>query len=127
MLTAAVAGCFFSFAVESSYSAQAQEVQFVRIDKTQHSPFGPVTVEVGKPVMLLVDDPSAFMKNKTATGLPMLDADYANQHGGAALQLESVESVVRIARLGCLLSAVIAAVGLLLIKRFHGFFIPPEA
>ena len=126
MLGAAFLGFTGTFALESSYSARARKVQVVRIDRTHNSLFGPVTIDVGDPVPLILDDESAFLKNKTSTGLPMLDADYLNRHGGAALQLQTVESVVALARLGCVLSLAVAAAGLVLLNRLRSFLIPPD-
>ena len=123
MLCGAFLGFALTFAMESSYESRAQKVQVVRIDKTQHNPFGPVTIDVGDPIMVILDDPAAFLKNTTGTGLKMVDEDYIKQHGDAALQLKSMESVIGLARVGCVLSLIAAGVGLVLVRRF----IPPAA
>jgi len=125
MLLGAFLGFSTTFAMESSLNGRAQNVQIVRIDKTKHSPFGPVTIDVGDPVVLIVDDPAVFLKNKTATGLPMVDADVVKQHGDEALQLQSMLSVIGLARIGCVLSIIAAGAGLLFIKRFQGPILPP--
>jgi hypothetical protein len=117
MLFGAFLGFMFSFAMETSFSSRAQKVQVVRIDKTKHSPFGPVTIDVGDPAMLIVDDPKAFLKNKTATGLRMLDEEYVKQHGDGALQLNAMTSIIVLARAGCVLSILAAGAGLFLIRR----------
>lgn len=126
VLCMAFLGFAGSFGLESSYESRAEEVQIVRIDQTQHSRFGPVTIDVGEPVVIVLDDQAAVMKNKTATGLPMLDADAAARNGGAILRLDSVRSIVGLARLGCVLSAIVAAVGLVMMDRVRGILFPPE-
>ena len=119
LMIVAFSGLSGTFVVEASYASRAQKVQVVRIDKTQHSAFGPVAVDVGDPVLLLVDDSSIFLKNKTATGLPMLDAEYVKQHGDSALQLKTIDSIISLARLGCIFSTLVAGIGLFLLKRLQ--------
>jgi hypothetical protein len=125
LLCGAFLGFATTFALESSYRARAQKVQIVRIDKTKRSPLGPETVEVGEPVIVILDDPSAFLKNKTAIGLPMVDADYLESHSGAALQIDTVESVIGLARLGSFLAFLAAILGLFLMSRIQTV-LPPE-
>lgn len=125
MLCGAAIGFAFTFAMESSFEGRAQKVQIVRIDKTRHSRFGPVTIDVGNPEMLIVDDPSAFLKNKTATGLPMVNADTIKAHGGDALQLQAMLSVIGLARIGCALSLLAVTTGLVLLNRILCPIPPP--
>jgi len=127
LCAAAILGLIGTFAVESSYDSRAQKVQLVRIDRAQHSLFGPVTVEQGEPTSMIVADPTVFLKNKTAIGLPMIDADYLAKHQGAAMQLGPLETVVGMARIGCALSAVVAGGGLILLGRLNSIAISPEA
>jgi hypothetical protein len=122
----AMVGLAGTFVIESSYDARARKVQVVTIDKAQHNPYGPVTIDQGEPKMLIVDDQAAYLKNKTATGLSMLDADYLKSHGDAVLRLETVQSMTALARIGCLLSALVACVGLTLVKRAFATLAPPE-
>lgn len=119
MLGGAFIGFASTFAMESSFESRAQTVQVVRIDKTHHNPFGPVTIDVGDPIKVILDDQAAFLKNKTGTGLPMVDEDYIKRHGDAALQLKTMQSVVGLARVGCVLSLIAAGAGLVLITRFQ--------
>ncbi len=119
----AILGFASTFALEASFEGRAQKVQIVKIDTSQHSPFGPVTSDVGDPTMMIVDDPSAFLKNRTATGLPMLDAGKLEASG--ALKLETAQSVVTLARSGCVLAAIVTLAGLVLLGRFRGFVVPP--
>lgn len=126
MLIGAFVGFGTTFAVESAYTARAQKVQLVRIDKTKNSRFGPIPIDIGNPTVLILDDESAFLKNKTGTGLPMVDADILKAHGDEPLQLSAIQSIIGLARLGGLFSFIVAAVGLILLARIQGFVVPPE-
>jgi len=126
LMGAAFLGFTSTFALESTYTARAQRVQPVRIDTSQHNPLGPITIDIGEPSMMIVDDPAAFLKNKTATGLPKLDIDYLKAHGESALQLQNIQSVIGMARLGCILSALVAGIGLFLLSFLRSDEIGPE-
>jgi len=126
MLCGAILGFAMTLVLEASYKARAQKVQPVRIDRTKKSIFGPVTSEVGEPVMMILDDPAVFLKNKTATGLPQVDVDALQSHGGEGLQMKTIQSAVGLARIGCLLSCALAAAGLVLLNRIGSPLTPPE-
>ncbi len=125
LLCSAILGVICSFVLEASYNAKAQMVQVVRINHNAHNPFGPETLDQGQPAMLILEDQHAFLKNKTPLGYPMVDEEYVRQHGDAVLQLKTVESVTGMARAGCLLSGIIAILGLAVLKRVHAFLVPP--
>jgi hypothetical protein len=123
ILAMALLGLLATFALESGYAARAQEIQLVTIDPTQHSPFGPATIDAGEPADLIVDDPKAFLKNKTAMGLPMVDTGYLKAHGEGYLALSSIRSLANLARIGCVCAAIFACLGIALLKR--AFSLPP--
>lgn len=126
LLVIALFGLAGSFVIESGYTARSQKVQIVRIDHTAKNPFGPVTIDVGDPVDMILDDQGAFLKNKTPLGLPMVDADYLKQHEGAIVRIEHIQSLAALARFGCAASALIAVLGLGLLKRLQFPLFPPD-
>ena len=127
LLVLAALGFTLTFFVEASYAARAQKVQIVRIDKSAHNLLGPVTFDVGEPQDLIVGDSSAFLKNKTAVGYPMLDEDYLKLSGNSTIPLRTIEAVAGFARFGCILSAILAGTGLAILSRVRNFIMPPPA
>jgi hypothetical protein len=126
LFTLCLLGLVATFAIESSYTARAVRVQFVRIDATQHNPFGPVTKEVGQPIFIIAGSEKAFLKNRTALGLPTVDADNFEQHPELGIQLEPLQSSISIARVGCLIAAFLTGIGWGVLPRFKSLFAPPE-
>ncbi|MDR3691167.1 MAG: hypothetical protein P4L46_17430 [Fimbriimonas sp.] len=119
MLFGALLGLVVTFVVEAGYSARAEKIQIVRIDHRAKSLFGPVTIDEGDPVKMIVGDPKALLKNKTALGYPMVDSEYLQAHPGAAIHAETVQSPIQFARIGCLLSALISIIGMAMLKRLR--------
>jgi hypothetical protein len=119
MVVFALLGLVSTFVIESGYNSRLERVQIVKIDHSAMSQFGPVTVDVGDPVSLIVEDPKAVLKNKTSEGLPMVDGDYLKQHEGASMRIEPIQSVTAFARFGCAASALLAVVGLGILKRLQ--------
>ena len=78
---------------------------------------GPVTDDIGEPISVLVDDPAAFMKNKTAAGLPELNVGYLEEKGVPLVKLDSVLAPIRLARIGCVAATIFALAGLILLAR----------
>ena len=124
LLGFAVLGFVASLSIEGGYTARAQKVQIVQI--TGSNGLGPITVDVGEPAMLILDDQKGLLKNLTPTGFPMLDANYVKLHGASIIRLETITSMAGLARIGCIVSSVLAIIGLALMKRIHSILMPPE-
>ena len=126
ILAMALIGLLATFALESGYAARAQQIQLVTLDPSQPNPFGPATVDVGEPADLIVDDPKAFLKNKTAMGLPMVDIGYLKAHSVGYFALSSIRSLANLARIGCICAAIFACMGMALLKRAFSLPPPPD-
>ncbi len=119
VLIGAFTGFTCTFLLESSYTSRAEKFQAVRIDPKQHSPFGPVTIDIGEPRLLILESTSGILKNKTGTGIRMLDIDEAKARGNIPIELQTISRVVSLARLGCVLSLFVASAGLILLGKMN--------
>ncbi len=122
-----IVGFIAAYYMENSFTLRAQKVQLVQIDSHNTSPFGPVTIDVGKPVEIVVDDHDAFLKNRTATGLPMVDIGYLKDHSSTLIKVDSIQSLAGIARIGCIVSCLVALFGLYMLSRISNLLIPADA
>ena len=123
-LIASSLGFLASIFLEKSYEAKAQKVQMVRIDHQAKNPLGQETVDVGLPVLLIVEDDRPFLKNKTPLGLPMIDVETLHQKNGSIIRMETIQSVTALARVGCLLTICSMVFGLIIVRRLSSW-IPP--
>ena len=116
-LVASILGFFGSIVLDRSYEAKAQKVQIVRIDRSSKNPLGPETIDDGPPILMIAENDQAFMKNKTPLGLPMIDRDSLQKNGSSLIQLDSIQRVTALARIGCLLTFGSMIFGLIMVKR----------
>ena len=113
-----------TFVVQSSFEARAEKVQLVHLDR--NSPIGPIPTDVGPPKKLLLSNASVLLKNKTAMGLPTMDMDFFRGHPNAAFDIEPMESVIDLARIGCGLAIAVAGLGSVLLPRLKSGIPPSE-
>ncbi|MCW5942780.1 MAG: hypothetical protein KIS66_11140 [Fimbriimonadaceae bacterium] len=94
-------GLVASWAVPANYASRARLVQRVKPhDADLAAMTGEVGAFIGPPELMIVEDPKAFLPGIGEGGALLADDDYMRAHGVYPLQLKSVDTVGRYARLG---------------------------
>ncbi len=100
MLAAAlcVVGIIALPSIHESYRSRAVLTQRVQIDTAGAALFGDGTTPIGTPQLMIIDDPSAVLPGKSASGIRQVDDAYLQKHNIYPLQLKTVDYAVHWAR-----------------------------
>lgn len=107
-MVAGLIGIPISYLVETNYSGRAKLIQ--RIESNPGADlFGDAGTPIGSPQKLIIDDPKAFVGEKSADGAELVDEAYLKEHSIYPLQLQTVSYVTRISRWAALAALIIGA------------------
>jgi len=110
-------GFFATFVLEQTFQSRAKLVQFVhkRPDLLATGQEG--YVRVGTPQLMVLDDKQAFLSGFGDQGALLADMEYMSIHKLSPLPISTLQSIAFMARVGALVSVLIAIVGYRTIPR----------
>jgi uncharacterized membrane protein YciS (DUF1049 family) len=102
-----VLGFIATFPIQSNFHGKAKLIQ--RIEKSAGSElFGDEGTPIGDPMMLIVEDPKAFVGEPDAKGVYKVDESYLKQNNIYPTQLKSIDFFAQCFKIGFAVAALVS-------------------
>lgn len=93
-----------TFPVRQSYAGRAEQIQLARPADAAGALFDETHTPIGSPQAMIIDDRAAFLEGSGENGARLANDDYLREKGIYPLQLQTVDFIAGLVRLGGLLA-----------------------